>query len=126
MNRSKVARGAVLLGCVLCLTLALAGRAAAQDKGTLAYNGDKDAAYLILDGRNDNRAARLSVDGDENLRGFLELHRDGSVRVSLYVDDEGEGGIYIHPTDGRERQRVSNGNVAFWAPQPDGGAPSPA
>lgn len=73
----------------------LASQVTAQDKGVLAYNGDKDAAYLILDGRNDNRAARLSVDGDENLRGFLELHRNGNPRVHLYVDAEGEGGLTL-------------------------------
>lgn len=61
---------------------------------------------------------------------FVESPRiwspDGDAIVYAAIDDEGDGGIYVHPIDGRERQRVSNGNVAFWAPQPDGGAPSPA
>lgn len=82
----------------IALLFAAAGppdRAAGQTKGQLSYNPDKDAAYLILRGRNDERAARLSVDGDENLRGFLELHRDGDRGFYAYVDSDGEGGLTL-------------------------------
>lgn len=79
----------------------LCGDAAlAQTKGQLSYNGDKDAAFLILNGRNDNRAARLSVDGGENLRGFLELHRDGLRRFYAYVDSDSEGGLTLSSPTG--------------------------
>lgn len=87
---------------VLSLAVAVLGAAGvdAQTKGQLTYNGDKDAAFLILNGRNDNRAARLSVDGGENLRGFLELHRDGLRRFYAYVDAEGEGGLTLSSPSG--------------------------
>lgn len=89
--------GPILTVAVICM----AGTAAeAQTKGQLSYNGDKDAAFLILNGRNDNRAARLSVDGGENLRGFLELHRDGLRRFYAYVDAEGEGGLTLSSPTG--------------------------
>lgn len=81
-------------------SLAMTAPAAAQTKGQLGYNGDKDAGYLILNGRNDNRAARLSVDGSDNLRGFLELHRNGSRRFYAYVDSDGEGGLTLSSPGG--------------------------
>lgn len=90
-----------LSATALALSLAAAPICSfAQTKGQLSYNGDKDAAYLILNGRNDNRAARLSVDGGENLRGFLELHRDGQRRFYAYVDDDGEGGLTLSSPTG--------------------------
>ncbi|MEM8707245.1 MAG: hypothetical protein AAGE98_12360 [Actinomycetota bacterium] len=59
---------------------------------------------------------------------FVESPRiwapDADAIVYAAIED-GEQGIFLHPLDG-ERVRVGNGDVAFFAPEPDGGAPSPA
>ena len=91
-----------LSGPILFLAMLFAVGTAvdAQTKGRLSYNGDKDAAFLILNGRNDNRAARLSVDGGDNLRGFMELHNDGLRRFYAYVDGDGEGGLTLSSPTG--------------------------
>ena len=100
-NRPSISRSRFCSPFVcLVLTVLAGGDADAQTKGQLSYNGDKDAAFLILNGRNDNRAARLSVDGGENLRGFLELHRDGVRRFHAYVDEDSEGGLTLSSPTG--------------------------
>ena len=101
MSSLRRLSGAAAAALLAALSLgALPPGALAQTKGQLSYNGDKDAAYLILNGRNDNRAARLSVDCSDNTRGFLELHRDGSRRFYAYVDDDGEGGLTLSSPSG--------------------------
>ncbi|MEO0493979.1 MAG: hypothetical protein AAF081_11235 [Actinomycetota bacterium] len=59
---------------------------------------------------------------------FIESPRiwapDADAIVYAAVED-GVPGVFVHATDGT-RERVSDGDVAFFAPDPDGGAPSPA
>ena len=93
-----------LLPAALVAVLAGLGpaTAAAQTKGQLSYNSSKDAGYLILRGRNDNNACRLSIDGSDNTRGFLELLDDGDRRAYLYVDSAGQGGLQLFASNGEE------------------------
>jgi hypothetical protein len=84
----------------LALFLLNAVDAPAQTKGQLSYNPEKHAAFVTLRGRTDNLAAQLSVDGQENRRGFLTLFNNGVGRAHLYVNELGKGGLSLRGANG--------------------------
>ena len=107
----RVGTTAVFATTVALCVMGLPEVAFPQTRGLLGYDADTDAGYVRLFGTNGNSHSRPWVSsGGDNDRGILQLYNDGSDRVVLMIDSNGQGLLSLEGSTGNRAARLTVDN----------------